>query len=111
MTTSTWLLPGWAYGAITILGLAAVTALSRGFFLWSKRDLRLPDDTSGEHSTDTASAPVSLDLDELETWAIRQALQRTGGNITQAAKILGCVRDTLASKIKKKGIDPKLVET
>ena len=38
------------------------------------------------------------------------ALTSTGGNITQAAKILGCVRDTLASKIKKKGIDPKLVE-
>jgi branched-subunit amino acid transport protein len=36
-------MPGWAYGAITILGMAAVTALSRGFFLWSKRDLRLPD--------------------------------------------------------------------
>jgi len=36
-------LPAWAHGAITILGLAAVTAISRGFFLWSKRDLRLPD--------------------------------------------------------------------
>jgi len=38
-----WALPGWAYGAITILGMALVTALSRGFFLWSKRDVRLPD--------------------------------------------------------------------
>jgi branched-subunit amino acid transport protein len=36
-------LPGWADAAITILGMAAVTALSRGFFLWSKRDVRLPD--------------------------------------------------------------------
>lgn len=36
-------LSGWPHGAITILGLAAVTVLSRGFFLWSKRDLRLPD--------------------------------------------------------------------
>ena len=73
-------------------------------------DLRLPDEVSGGRSADAASQPASLDLEELETWAIRQALQRTGGNITQAAKILGCVRDTLASKIKKKGIDPKLVE-
>jgi DNA-binding NtrC family response regulator len=73
-------------------------------------DLRLPDEVSGGRSADAASQPPSLDLEELETWAIRQALQRTGGNITQAAKILGCVRDTLASKIKKKGIDPKLVE-
>ena len=43
MTSSLWAVPGWAQGAITILGLAAVTALSRGFFLWSKRDFRLPE--------------------------------------------------------------------
>ena len=36
-------LPGWTHEAVTILGLAAVTLLSRGFFLWSERDLRLPD--------------------------------------------------------------------
>ncbi len=35
-------LPAWAYGAMTILGMAVVTALSRGFFLWSRRDVRLP---------------------------------------------------------------------
>ncbi|HEV2948733.1 MAG TPA: sigma 54-interacting transcriptional regulator [Gemmataceae bacterium] len=72
-------------------------------------DLRMPDDASGRRQ-EPGEEPTSLDLEELETWAIRQALQRTGGNITQAAKILGCVRDTLASKIKKKGIDLKLVE-
>ncbi len=36
-------MPDWAYAALTILGMAAVTAISRGFFLWSKRELRLPD--------------------------------------------------------------------
>lgn len=72
-------------------------------------DLRMPDEASGRRP-EADEQPMSLDLEEVETWAIRQALQRTGGNITQAAKILGCVRDTLASKIKKKGIDPKLVE-
>ncbi len=73
-------------------------------------DLRMPVEAPG-HRPEAAEQPLSLDLEEVETWAIRQALQRTGGNITQAAKILGCVRDTLASKIKKKGIDPKLIET
>jgi two-component system response regulator HydG len=73
-------------------------------------DLRMPDDASGLRQ-EPGEEPTSLDLEELETWAIRQALQRTGGNITQAAKILGCVRDTLASKIKKKGIDLKLIES
>jgi DNA-binding NtrC family response regulator len=73
-------------------------------------DLRMPDESAGRRQEATEQ-PLSLDLEDVETWAIRQALQRTGGNITQAAKILGCVRDTLASKIKKKGIDPKFVET
>ncbi len=56
-----------------------------------------------------ASAVGSLHLDDLETWAITQALQRTGGNITQAARLLGMVRDTLAYKMKQKGIDKKMM--
>jgi two-component system, NtrC family, response regulator HydG len=52
-----------------------------------------------------AAQASTLQLEELETWAIRQALRQTRGNVTQAAKLLGVVRDTLASKMKKKGID------
>ena len=44
-------------------------------------------------------------MDEIETWAIRRALQQTGGNVSHAAKLLGMSRDTLHTKIKKKGID------
>ena len=32
-------MPAWAHAAITILGMAAVTVISRGFFLWSKREV------------------------------------------------------------------------
>ncbi len=46
-----------------------------------------------------------LNLDELEDWAIRQALRQTDGNISRAAEILGVVRDTLAAKIRRRGID------
>ena len=35
-------LPAWGYAALTILGMAVVTVLSRGFFLWSRREIRLP---------------------------------------------------------------------
>jgi branched-subunit amino acid transport protein len=35
-------LPPWAYGAITILGLAAVTVFARGFFLYAKRVPQMP---------------------------------------------------------------------
>ncbi len=61
-------------------------------------DILLPADAVTDQS------PPSLNLDDLETWAIRRALRRTGGNISQAARLLGVVRDTLRSKITKKGI-------
>ena len=48
--------------------------------------------------------PESLDIDVIETWAIRKALLQTGGNISQAARLLGMSRDTLHTKLKKKGI-------
>jgi DNA-binding NtrC family response regulator len=49
--------------------------------------------------------PVSLNLEELEAWAIGQALRRTEGNQAQAARLLGIVRETLSCKMKKYGID------
>ena len=52
-----------------------------------------------------ADLPASLDIDEIETWAIRRALRQTGGNVSQAARVLGMSRDTLHTKLKKKGID------
>jgi Nif-specific regulatory protein len=57
-------------------------------------DLRLP-------LAAPANQPPTLNLEELEAWAVEQAMRRTGGNITQAAKLLGVVRDTLSSKLKK----------
>ena len=49
--------------------------------------------------------PESLEIDVLETWAIRKALLQTGGNVSQAARLLGMSRDTLHTKLKKKGIN------
>lgn len=46
----------------------------------------------------------TLNLDELEARAIRQALAQTGDNNTQAARLLGIHRDTLITKRKKFGI-------
>jgi DNA-binding NtrC family response regulator len=42
-----------------------------------------------------------LNLEELEAWAIRLALDSTHGNVSAAADILGIHRDTLANKVKK----------
>lgn len=49
--------------------------------------------------------PSSMDMDDLETWAIRRALRHTSGNVSQAARVLGISRDTLHTKLKKKNID------
>lgn len=68
----------------------------------------LPISGGGEvpqSGTNLLDVPATLDMDEIETWAIRRALKQTGGNVSHAAKLLGMSRDTLHTKIKKKGID------
>jgi two-component system, NtrC family, response regulator HydG len=54
-----------------------------------------------------AEGPASLNIEELEAWAIPQALARTGGNNTKAAELLGINRDTLIKKLKKYGLNKK----
>jgi Nif-specific regulatory protein len=60
-------------------------------------DLRLPDARRGAGPDE----PPSLNLEQLEIWAIRQALLRTQGRLAQAAEMLGVHRDTLTNKMKK----------
>jgi Nif-specific regulatory protein len=55
-----------------------------------------------------ADLPPSLDIVEIEEWAICRAMRQTGGNVSHAAKLLNMSRDTLHNKLKKlkeKGID------
>lgn len=49
----------------------------------------------------------SLNLEKLEAQAIREALLQTGGNMSQAADILGIHRETLAAKMKRYNIPRK----
>ena len=44
---------------------------------------------------------ASSDLDDAERAALRRALSRTNGNVSQAAQILGISRATLHRKIKR----------
>jgi two-component system response regulator HydG len=66
-------------------------------------DRLLLDELSGGSSDQLPT----LNLDDLESRAIRQALAQTGGNNTQSARILGIHRDTLITKMKKYGIERK----
>ncbi len=63
--------------------------------------LVLPEGASGEVGV------LPVNLDDLERWAIPEALRRTGGNKTQAAELLGISRETLANKLKKYGLGGK----
>ena len=44
-----------------------------------------------------------LKLEELESVLVSQALEKTGGNVTRAAKLLGISRDTMRYRIDKHG--------
>jgi Nif-specific regulatory protein len=63
-------------------------------------DLRLGvDEGSGEGRAE------SLNLEEMEARAIREALRRSSGVLVKTAKMLGIHRETLINKIRKYGID------
>jgi len=51
-----------------------------------------------------AAPALPLKLQELERWAIREALQQAHGNKSQAAQLLGISRDTLYRKLHDLGI-------
>jgi len=52
-------------------------------------------------------APTSLNWEYLERWSIERALKQSGGNVSQAALIVGVSRDTLYGKIRKWNLRPE----
>lgn len=53
-----------------------------------------------------ALPPAGLSLDEVETSLVRQAIERSNGNQTRAAELLGISRDQLRYRLKKLEADP-----
>jgi Nif-specific regulatory protein len=71
-------------------------------------DLRLPDaGAAGSRPDDGLAQLPTLNLEQLEIEAIRQAVRQTRNNVTAAAEVLGIHRDTLGLKMKKYGIRRK----
>ena len=69
----------------------------------------LPPEVLGLHEEEPKSAGIRLpergiDLEQVEIDLIRQALDRTNGNRTRSAKLLGISRDTLLYRMQKYGI-------
>ena len=74
--------------------------LSEGTILTSK-DIQLDQSTASR----TASTPTIKAISEAdEERIVRDAMTRTGGNISAAAKMLGVSRPTLYAKLKKYGL-------
>ena len=64
----------------------------------------LADEGSASRSTGNISLPPGgVSLESVEFELARQAIDRTGGNLTQAAKLLDITRDQLRYKLKKSG--------
>ena len=60
--------------------------------------------TPVEISADMSIPDSGIDLEALEASLIRKALEKTGNNKTQAAKLLGMTRRTLYSRMEKHGM-------
>ncbi|MBN1478043.1 sigma-54-dependent Fis family transcriptional regulator [Candidatus Sumerlaeota bacterium] len=64
--------------------------------------------TAGEPSPGAAAyKPPAGTLESMEVKAIREALAKTGGNQTRAARLLGITRRTLGYRMKKHAIEPE----
>jgi two-component system response regulator HydG len=81
--------------------LATAVALCDDHGIVHAGDLRLPSDPGAA----PGGAPESLNLEELEVWAIRQALEQANGVHAKAAVMLGVHRSTLLDKLKKYGLE------
>lgn len=57
-----------------------------------------------DNAFDFALPSVGVDLEPLEQQAVEQALERSGWNITAAARLLNLTRDTLRYRIEKYGL-------
>ena len=64
------------------------------------------DQVSAEQAASIKLPGSGFDLEALESQLVRQALERTRGNVTKAAKLLGLTRDTLRYRMEKHGIKP-----
>ena len=67
-------------------------------------DIRLPESRAAADTLAELAVPMDDHLNRIETGLIRQALAETGGNITDAARLLGTTFRSLRYKMKKLGL-------
>ena len=78
--------------------LEAALAMAENHSTINASDFSLPKEDSGVELQDR---PASLHIEDVEKWAIRQAMEGAKGNQSQAARVLGWHRSTLIDKLKR----------
>ncbi|OQW92582.1 MAG: sigma-54-dependent Fis family transcriptional regulator [Beggiatoa sp. IS2] len=68
-------------------------------------EFRMPKNGASHTSYGFALPETGISLDTLEMQIIQQALEKTHGNLSQAARLLGLTRDTLHYRVKKYAIE------
>jgi two-component system, NtrC family, response regulator HydG len=72
----------------------------------AEEDLVQANDLHLARETPPVDRPPSLNLEELQLWAMHEAMKQTGGNKAAAARLLGVHRETLINKLKHSGEEP-----
>jgi DNA-binding NtrC family response regulator len=62
-------------------------------------DMRMPDKSAPGKGVAQFPADISFNVRELEKAAVRRAMERTGGNVSAAARLLGIGRTKLYRKL------------
>jgi transcriptional regulator of acetoin/glycerol metabolism len=72
--------------------------------LMAQQDLVRPADLAIRAPRETSQELDRLSLEEVESFLIKKALSRHGGNVTQAAEALGLSRGALYRRLEKYGL-------
>jgi len=79
-------------------------AIERAVIMSDNEKLEINDFSFLTSVSDSGIQPENYNLEVLESWAIRNAIRKHHGNISQAAKELGLSRGAMYRRIEKYGL-------
>ncbi len=68
-------------------------------------DIRIDDVHKRPVASDDQFLPPGMTLDEYETWLVQEALRRSKGNKSQAARLLGITRNAFRYRLSQTGVE------
>ena len=68
-------------------------------------DIRIDDVRKGPMDAGDRFLPPGMTLDEYEKWLVQEALRRSKGNKSQAARLLGITRNAFRYRLSQTGLE------